>query len=80
MVGRLGGYNAMNLQVHLASDHDLSYMPYRQESAEHETTTAFYHDLGNLEVKDKWVRFRCELTALPVWALLLSSSRLLLIN
>eukprot|EP00884_Botryococcus_braunii_P023470 jgi/Botrbrau1/9807/Bobra.0322s0014.1 len=55
MIGRLGGYNAMNLQVLYNTESRLSNMPYDQEQCE-SALQAFFHEMSDLEYQGKWAR------------------------
>ena len=54
VIGRLGGFNAGNLQAHEAGV-DLSWMSYMQEE-ESSNLPALMHNLGQLEYQDNWGR------------------------
>ena len=54
MIGRRGGFNAENLQVHDAGA-DLSWMGYDNEEAEG-VMPALMHNMGELEYQGEWGR------------------------
>ena len=53
-IGRLGGFNAENLQVHDAGS-DLSWMTYDNDGAE-SAMPALMHNMGQLEYQNDWGR------------------------
>jgi hypothetical protein len=53
-LGKLGGFNAENIQVQEAGS-DLSYFDYDREIADN-TTTAFMHNMGEFEYEGCWAR------------------------
>lgn len=53
-LGKLGGFNAENLQVHDAGA-DLSWMAYEVETAE-QALPALMHNLGEMEYQGDWAR------------------------
>ncbi|WP_320674587.1 DUF3531 family protein [Prochlorococcus sp. MIT 1341] len=55
VIGRLGGFNAENLQAHQESN-DLSFMNYDNDQASL-AIPALMHNLGQVEYKDSWARF-----------------------
>ncbi len=55
VIGRLGGFNAENLQVHEESD-ELSYMTYDNSQA-NSAMPALMHNIGQIEYNDIWARF-----------------------
>ena len=54
VIGRLGGFNAANLQVHDAGS-DLSWMTYDNDGAE-SAMPALMHNMGQLEYQNDWGR------------------------
>ncbi len=54
VIGRLGGFNAENLQAHQNSS-DLSWMAYDNNEAE-SVLPAVMHNLGHLEYQGDWAR------------------------
>jgi hypothetical protein len=54
-LGKLGAFNAENLQTHEQAGADLSWMPYGTEQAE-AAMPALMHNLGQLELQGAWVR------------------------
>ena len=54
VIGRLGGFNAENLQVNDAGS-DLSWMAYDNDSAE-SAMPALMHNMGQLEYQNDWGR------------------------
>ena len=54
VIGRLGGFNAENLQAHQNSS-DLSWMTYDNNEAE-SVLPAVMHNLGHLEYQGDWAR------------------------
>ena len=54
VIGRLGGFNAENLQVHDAGA-DLSWMTYDDAAAE-SAMPALMHNMGQLEYQQEWGR------------------------
>jgi hypothetical protein len=54
VIGRLGGFNAENLQVHDAGS-DLSWMAYENDGAE-SAMPALMHNMGQLEYQNDWGR------------------------
>ena len=54
VIGRLGGFNAENLQVHDAGS-DLSWMAYDNDGAE-SAMPALMHNMGQLEYQNDWGR------------------------
>jgi len=54
VIGRLGGFNAENLQVNDAGS-DLSWMAYDNDSAE-SAMPALMHNMGQLEYQNDWCR------------------------
>ena len=54
MLGRLGGFNAENLQVHEEGD-QLSWMSYENEDAG-SAMPALMHNMGQLEYQQEWGR------------------------
>eukprot|EP00898_Chlorokybus_atmophyticus_P008895 jgi/Chlat1/9006/Chrsp94S09265 len=54
VIGRLGGYNADNLQVQDGAG-DISYMEYDHVSASN-TEPAWFHNMASFEYKDNWGR------------------------
>ncbi|GAB4814579.1 hypothetical protein N2152v2_001625 [Parachlorella kessleri] len=62
MLGRLGGYNAGNLQVLYNASGDLAYMDYEMEGGDgNEGLPASMHDMSNMESQDCWTRFWVDL-------------------
>jgi Protein of unknown function (DUF3531) len=57
LIGKMGGYNAMNLQVHNAADSDVSYLNYEQ-GRDDDVFLAHYHELSELQHRGDWIRFR----------------------
>ncbi|MEA5519755.1 DUF3531 family protein [Limnoraphis robusta Tam1] len=54
LLGKLGGFNAENLQVQEGGV-DLNYMTYDTDNAE-ETMMALMHNMGEIEYQGLWVR------------------------
>ena len=54
VIGRLGGFNAENMQVHDAGS-DLSWMAYENDGAE-SAMPALMHNMGQLEYQNEWGR------------------------
>ena len=54
VIGRLGGFNSENLQVHDAGS-DLSWMSYDNDGAE-SAMPALMHNMGQLEYQNDWGR------------------------
>ena len=54
VIGRLGGFNSENLQVHDAGA-DLSWMAYDDDGAE-SAMPALMHNMGQLEYQNEWGR------------------------
>ncbi|GAB4381145.1 MAG: DUF3531 family protein [Elainellaceae cyanobacterium] len=54
LLGKLGGFNAENLQVQ-ETGLDISYMEYDEDSAD-ESFMALMHNMGELEYEGKWAR------------------------
>ena len=54
VIGRLGGFNASNLQSQEESS-DLSWMPYSDEEGSN-AIPALMHNLGQLEYQGQWAR------------------------
>ena len=54
VIGRLGGFNAENLQVH-EEGVDLSWMTYDNDEAE-SVMPALMHNMGDLEYQGEWCR------------------------
>ena len=54
VIGRLGGFNAENLQVHDAGS-DLSWITYDNDGAE-SAMPALMHNMGQLEYQNDWGR------------------------
>ena len=54
VIGRLGGFNAENLQAHEAGS-DLSWMNYETQEAIN-VMPALMHNLGHLEYQGEWAR------------------------
>ena len=57
-MGKLGGFNAQNLQLHAAADEERSHMAYDVEGAS-EAMGAYMHALGEAEYRDDWARVKC---------------------
>ncbi|KAL0054069.1 hypothetical protein WJX82_003237 [Trebouxia sp. C0006] len=55
MMGRLGAYNAQNLQVFYKANEDISYMDYEAEECD-SGLHAFFHDMTQIELQDNWAR------------------------
>eukprot|EP01026_Neomeris_dumetosa_P054965 TRINITY_DN4965_c0_g1_i1.p2 TRINITY_DN4965_c0_g1~~TRINITY_DN4965_c0_g1_i1.p2 ORF type:complete len:263 (-),score=51.80 TRINITY_DN4965_c0_g1_i1:627-1415(-) len=56
MIGKMGGFNSMNLQCFQNSDtSDLSFFHYDSATAE-QVLQAFSHSISDVEVKDEWAR------------------------
>ncbi|CAL8463346.1 g2880 [Coccomyxa elongata] len=55
MIGRLGGFNAMNLQAMYVGDESVSFMKYEHEHTE-SALQAVFHDMGSVENQGKWCR------------------------
>jgi hypothetical protein len=53
-LGKLGGYNAENLQVQEVGL-DISYLPYDEDVAE-ESLVALMHNMGDVEYEGYWAR------------------------
>ena len=58
-LGRLGSFNAENLQVH-EQGADVSWMAYDNESVGG-SSNALMHNIGDMEYKDNWARIWCDL-------------------
>ena len=58
-LGRLGSFNAENLQVH-EQGADVSWMAYDNESVSG-SSNALMHNIGDMEYKDNWARIWCDL-------------------
>lgn len=58
-LGKLGGFNAENLQVH-GEGADISWMHYAQEQAE-TSLAAVMHNMGELETQAAWCRIWVDL-------------------
>lgn len=58
-LGRLGGFNAENLQVH-EEGADVSWMSYDNEGAE-SSLQALMHNMGEMEYRDEWGRIWLDL-------------------
>lgn len=56
IVGKLGGYNSLNLQMFFAGDADPSFFQYNDTEAEQKIPACF-HELGEIEFRGKWARF-----------------------
>ena len=54
VIGRLGGFNAENLQVHEESE-DLSFMSYDNDDSS-SAMPALMHNMGQLEYHEEWAR------------------------
>ncbi len=54
VIGRLGGFNAGNMQAHHAGS-DLSWLSYSSEE-ESSNLPALMHNLGQLEYQNEWAR------------------------
>lgn len=54
LLGKLGGFNAENLQVQ-DTGLDISYMEYNQDSAE-DSFMALMHNMGEVEYQSHWAR------------------------
>ena len=54
VIGKLGGFNSENLQVHECSD-GISWMTYNQEESE-SALPALMHNIGELEYNGSWSR------------------------
>ena len=54
VIGKLGGFNSENLQVHECSD-GISWMTYNQEELE-SALPALMHNIGELEYNGSWSR------------------------
>ena len=54
VIGRLGGFNAENLQVH-EEGADMSWMGYNNEDAE-SVMPALMHNMGQMEYQEEWAR------------------------
>tara|TARA_B100000700_G_C14734357_1_gene709922 strand:+ start:253 stop:705 length:453 start_codon:yes stop_codon:yes gene_type:complete len=54
VIGRLGGFNSENLQVH-EQGNDLSWMNYEDEESSN-IIPALMHNLGEIEYNQKWAR------------------------
>ena len=54
VIGRLGGFNAGNLQAHQAGS-DLSWLSYSNEE-QSSNLPALMHNLGQLEYQNEWAR------------------------
>ena len=59
VIGRLGGFNAENLQVH-GNSSDLSWMSYDSDDAE-SAMPALMHNMGQMEYQGEWGRFWIDL-------------------
>ena len=54
VIGRLGGFNAGNLQVH-EEGADMSLMAYKNDEAE-SVMPALMHNMGQMEYQEEWAR------------------------
>ncbi len=54
VIGRLGGFNAGNLQVH-EEGADMSLMAYNNDEAE-SVMSALMHNMGQMEYQEEWAR------------------------
>lgn len=54
-LGKLGGFNAENLQSHEQEGAELSWMSYSAEQSE-EAMPALMHNLGQIEYQGEWAR------------------------
>jgi hypothetical protein len=54
VIGRLGGFNAENLQVH-DEGADMSWMGYNNEEAD-SVMPALMHNMGQMEYQEEWAR------------------------
>ena len=67
VMGRLGGFNAENLQAHEAGE-DLSWMSYDNEQAM-AAMPALMHNMGQLEYNQQWGRCWIDLGTTDAFAL-----------
>ena len=61
MLGKLGGYNSSNLQVHHNADDDQSFFSYDNGETLEESLGSFLHDVGEAEFRGSWARFRVDM-------------------
>lgn len=54
LLGKLGGFNAENLQVQ-EQGYDLNFFPYDNQTADR-TLQAVMHNMGEVEYRDRWAR------------------------
>jgi hypothetical protein len=66
-LGKLGGFNAENLQVH-EEGVDLSWLAYESEE-EQRTLPALMHNMGPMEYRDEWARCWVDLGTSDAFAL-----------
>ena len=66
-LGKLGGFNAENLQAHEAGA-DLSWFPYEAEASER-ALPALMHNMAQLEVREEWARCWLDLGTSDAFAL-----------
>lgn len=55
MMGRLGGFNALNMQVFHGAESDVSYLEYDHDECD-ETLEAYMHDMSEVERRGVWCR------------------------
>lgn len=60
IVGKFGGYNSQNLQMHYAAEDDASFFDYDNDGADG-SMDALVHEMGELEFKDNWARVRFDM-------------------
>jgi hypothetical protein len=60
MIGKLGGFNAQNLQVHTNASDDLGFFEYDTEELE-ESMGSYIHDVGEVEYRKSWARVRVDM-------------------
>ena len=60
LVGKLGGFNSQNQQVHMNASDDLAFFEYRTEDLE-ESMGSFIHDCGEVEYRKTWARVRVDM-------------------
>lgn len=57
VVGKLGGYNSQNLQMHYAADEDRSYFDYDAEAAS-DSMGSFMHGMSEVDYREAWARIK----------------------
>lgn len=58
MLGRMGGFNALNMQVFHGAESDVSYLEYDHDECD-DTMDSFMHDMSNVERQGAWCRAWC---------------------